>query len=304
MGKKEIYDVLIIGSGISAFAAAIYTKRLNLKTIIIGREIGGTLVKVDWVENYPGFKRVTGAELVNKVIEHAKEYDIEIYNGEVLRVSKKNNNFIIETRKKSFTSKTIIFCTGSERRKLKIPGEKEFENKGVHYCGMCDAPMYKNKNVAVIGGSDSAIKDAILISKYAKKVYLISRSAIKAEHANKEMLKREKKIETILNAKLKEIKGNQKANSLILEINNKQKILDIDGIFIDIGQLPASALTKDIGISLNSFGEIIIDKESKTNISGVYAAGDVTDTKFKQAITGVGEAVKAVYSAYDYLNKK
>lgn len=303
MEKRDAYDLVIVGSGIAAFAAAVYCGRLKLKTIVVGKEMGGTLTKVDWIENYPGFKKISGFDLVNKVIEHAKEYGVEIYNGEVIEASKEKNNFLIKTKKKEYLSKNVLFCTGSERRRLKIPGEKEFENKGVHYCGLCDAPLYKNKIVAVIGGSDSAIKDAILLSKYAEKVYLISRSEIKAEPANKDNLKKEKKIEVLLSASIKEIKGKDSVDLIILEQKAKEIKLKVNGVFIDVGQMPASSLTKNLGIKLNNFGEIIIDKESKTNVSQVYAAGDVTDTKFKQAITGVGEAVKAVYAIYDSLAK-
>lgn len=296
----------IIGGGIVGLSAAIYCGRLSLKTILIGKEPGGTLTEAHIVENYPGFSEISGIELTNKVLEHAKKYDVQILQGFVEKISwSKKTCFEIYTGKQNFHAKTLIFCTGSERRKLGITGEKEFANKGVHYCALCDGVFYKNKIVLVVGGGDSAIKEALLLSKYAKKVYIIARSRIKPEPINLKRIKAEKKIEIIEGAQVKEIKGNKFVESIVLDKKIKNsKILKVDGIFVDIGNISLSSLATKLGVKLNKEKEIIIDKESRTNVKGIYAAGDVTDTKFKQAITGVGEAIKAVYSAYECLSKE
>ncbi|MAH03377.1 hypothetical protein CMI39_01170 [Candidatus Pacearchaeota archaeon] len=298
------YDVIIVGGGIVGLSAAIYSGRLNLKTLIIGKEKGGTIVKTDMIENYPGFKKISGMDLFNNVLNHAKNYKIEIYDGNVEKITwSKKTCFVINTKKKKYTSKTILFCTGSELRKLNVKGEKEFESKGVHSCALCDGPLYKNKVLAVIGGGDSAVKEALLLSQYAKKVYIIARSKLKPEPINLERLKKAKKIKVILGTQIKEIKGDKFVNSLVLDKKfNNSNILKLDGVFVNIGHIPLSSLGVNLGVKLNKNKEIIIDKESKTNIKGVYAAGDITDTTFKQAITGVGEAVKAVYSIYEYIN--
>jgi thioredoxin-disulfide reductase len=302
---KEMYDTIIIGTGIVGLSAGVYCGRLKLKTLIIGKEQFGTLAKTDIVENYPGFKKISGPELTEKVFEHAKNYDIEIINSFVEEIKNTEHCFEIKTKKETYNAKTILFATGSAWRKLGVPGEEEFKEKGVHYCALCDGPLYKNKILAVAGGGDSAVKEALLLSSYAKKVYILARSTLKPEPINKERLKQEKNIQAIEGIEVKEIKGDKFVNKLILtkEINNSKE-LKVDGLFVDIGHLPLSELAIKLKVKVNKSNEIIISKESRTNIKGIYAAGDVADTKFKQAITGVGESIKAVYSIYEDLKNE
>jgi len=298
---KIQYDVVIIGRGIAGYAAAIYCGRLGLKSIIIGNEPGGTLVNASLVENYPGFSKISGKGLIKKVTDHSKDYNTEILEGLVEKISKVKDVFEVYTKKKKIISKTIIFCTGSQWKKLNVPGEKEFTNKGVHYCALCDGFFYKKKTVAVIGGGDSAVKEALLLSKYAKKVYIISRSKLNPEPINLNRVKSEKKIEIIEGTSVKEIKGNEFVESLVL---SDSRLLKLEGVFVEVGREPLSTLAIKLGVKINKDKEIITNKEAKTNVKGIYAAGDVTDIKIKQAITGVGEAVKSVYSAYSDLNDK
>jgi thioredoxin-disulfide reductase len=304
--KNKKYDVAIIGGGIVGLGAAIYCGRLKLKTIVFAKELRGTLVKTHVVENYPGFKSISGFDLTGNVLEHAKQYEdyVEIVSKEVTDIEKGKGCFRAITRDSEIITKNVIFSTGSEWRKLDVPGEAEFTNKGVHYCALCDGPFYKDKVVAVVGGSDSAAKEASLLSDYCKKVYMLIRSHLKAEPINAEKLRKNKKVEIIEGIKVKGIKGDKKVNSVQVtkKVAGKNE-LKIDGVFIDIGHIPKSELAKKLGVEVNKKGEIIIDKESKTNVNGVYAAGDVADTRFKQAITGVGEGVKAVYSIYERLDK-
>ncbi|MEK6757805.1 MAG: FAD-dependent oxidoreductase [Nanoarchaeota archaeon] len=303
--SKKAYDVVIIGGGVVGYSAAIYCGRLKLKTIVIEKEIGGNLAKIDDIENYPGFQKISGINLVNKIKNHAKNYEVEFYNGEVVKVSKTKNCISVKTKKNDYLAKTIIFCTGSKVRKLEIPGEKEFEGKGVHYCALCDGPLYKNKVLAVAGGGDSAAKEALLLSKYAKKIYMIARNKLKPNPINDERIKQNKKIQIIEDNQIQEIKGDKFVKEIVLKNKlNNSNTLNIDGIFVYIGHIPLSDLAVELGVKINKNKEIITDKESKTNIEGIYAAGDVSEGKFKQAITGVGEAVKAVYSAYEYITKK
>ena len=301
--KEPEYDVVIIGSGLVGLAAAIYCGRLELKTIVIGKEAGGTITKTDFVENYPGFKKITGQELADKLREHAKEYPVEIINENVEKISKcKEGCYTVYIENKHYHAQTILFATGSEWRKLGVSGEKEFTNKGVHYCALCDGPIYKDKVLAVSGGGDSAVKEALLLSKYATKVYILARSTLKPEPINMERIKKEPKIIVIEGTTIKEIFGNKFVNKIILDKKYKGKNeLDVDGVFVSVGHIPLSDLAVKIGVKTNKNKEIIINKESKTNIKRVYAAGDVGDSRFKQAITGVGEAVKAVYSIYEDL---
>lgn len=301
---KTDYDLIIIGGGIVAFGAAVYAGRFRLKTLIIGKSFGGTLVLTDDVENYPGFSKLTGQELFEKVKNHAKDYDIDTKEAEVKSIEKKDNVYAVKTEKESVTTKTVLFATGTQWRKLNVPGEKEYTSKGVHYCALCDGVFYKDKTIAIVGGSDSAAKESLMLSEWAKKVYIIyRRDKIRAEPINVKRVEENKKIEVIPNTNVLEIKGDQFVNHVILDKPYDGDVkLQLDGIFIAIGHIALSAVAKDLGVGLNKKGEIIIDRNSKTNLQGVFAAGDVADTEFKQAITGVSEGVHAAYQAYQYIN--
>ena len=310
---KQMYDTLIIGAGVTGLAAAMYAGRLNLKTIVLGTAsttelpIGGVITLTDTVENYPGFKHLTGQELAEKLEQHAREYNIEIKEEKAADISKHNklNYFIIKTEKSSYHAKTIIFATGAKWKELPMKGAEEFKSKGVHYCALCDGALYKDKTIAVIGGSDSAAKEALLLSQFGKKVYIIYRKdKIRAEPINAKLIEKNKKIEIITNTNVVEISGDKFVNKAILDkAYNGSKELKVDGIFGAIGHIPLSDLAVKLGVKINDKKEIIVDRESKTNVKGIFAAGDVIDLEFKQAITGVAEGVVAAHSAYTYINE-
>ncbi len=307
-----MYDIIIIGAGVTGLATAMYTGRLNMKTIVFGATselelpIGGVITLTDTVENYPGFKKLTGMELAQKIEEHAKDYDAEIKEEKVIDASKNKNNFIVKTEKSSYNSKTIIFATGAKWRQLTMKGAKEFKNKGVHYCALCDGALYKDKIVAIIGGSDSAAKEALLLAQNAKKVDIIYRGdKIRAEPINLKLVEKNKKIEVITNTNVTEILGDKMVNKVILDKeHNGSKELDVNGVFGAIGHIPLSNIAVKLGVKINEKKEIMIDRDSKTNVKGVFAAGDIVDSGFKQAITGVGEGVVAAHSAYQYVQEK
>ena len=301
-----MYDLIIIGTGCSGFAAAMYAGRFRMKTLILGDLVGGLITWTDNVENYPCFNKITGIDLANKLKEQALQYDIEMKELKVTNVEKTRNGFKVYSDKKSFETKTIIFATGTQVKKLDVKGEIEFHNNGVHYCALCDSYAYQDKVIAVVGGSDSAAKEALVLSEHGKKVFMISRSStIHPEPINMDRIKKNKKIEIIYNTNILEIKGNKVVQSITLDKSYKgSKELKLDAVFIAIGHLAMSDLAKNLNVILNNHNEIIIDRESKTTIDGIYAAGDVADTRFKQAIIGVGEAVNAVFSAYNFINNK
>src|SRR3989338_6621463 len=311
--KNNEFDFIIIGAGGAGLAAAMYGARLGLKTLCLGHShgsempLGGVITTTNVVENYPGFIRLTGTELADKLIEHAKSYDLVTLKEEkVDEVKKDKSDFVVKTSETEYKGKTILFATGTKWRKLDVPGSKEFENKGVAYCALCDAPFFKNKIVGLVGGSDSAAKDALVLSEHAKKVYIIYRGEkIHPEPINLKRVEQNKKIEIINNTNVAEVKGEQIVKSVVLDRMYKgKKELELDGIFIAIGHIVLSDLAKPLGVKLNGKSEIIIDhKTSETNIEGVYAAGDVADKPFKQAITGVAEGCTAAYSAYEYITK-
>ena len=303
------YDLIIVGAGCVGHAGAMYAGRLGLKTLVIGDIIGGTIILTDIVENYPGFKKLTGQELSDKIREHAEEYDIETENDKVTDVKKSGDCFTVKTEDgKTFTAKTVLFATGSKHRELNVPGEKEFTNKGVHTCALCDGPLYKGKIIGVVGGSDSAAKEALLLTQYAKKVYIIYRGEkIRPEPVNEKRIEQkiaEGKIEIIYKTNVTEIKGTKTITGVVFDNPYKgKKDFALDALFVEIGLIPLSELAVKLSVTTNKKKEIVINRKSETNVPGVFAAGDVADTEFKQAITGVGEAVSAVYAAYRYVNE-
>lgn len=308
--KSSNYDFIIIGAGVAGLAAAMYSARLGMKTLVLGSSsgsempVGGVITTTNLVENYPGFMKLTGTELADKIKEHALSYEeVEIKEEKVIEVKK---GFEIKTDNGSYSAKAILFATGTKWKKLEVPGGKEFENKGVNYCALCDAPLYKNKVVAVIGGSDVATKDALVLAEHAKEVYIIYRKEkIRPEQPNLERVEANKKIEIINNTNVVEVKGNDVVEKVVLDkAYNGKKELELNGVFVAIGHIVLSDLAKSLGVKLNKGGEIIIDhKTSETNVEGVYAAGDVADKLFKQAITGVAEGCTAAHSAYEFVRK-
>ncbi|MEK6819656.1 MAG: FAD-dependent oxidoreductase [Nanoarchaeota archaeon] len=310
------YDFIILGAGGTGLAAAMYAARLGLKTLCLGFShgtefpIGGVITTTNVVENYPGFIRLTGQELAKKIAEHAKSYDlVEIKEEKAIDVKKTNFGFSVKTNKNSYEGKTILFATGTKWKKLpeSVKGNREFENKGVSYCAICDGPLFRNKEIGVVGGSDSAAKDALLLSEHAKKVYIIYRGEeIHPEPINLERIKKNKKIEIINNANVVEIKGKELMKSVVLDrVFKGKKELMIEGLFIAIGHIALSDLAKNLGVNLNKENEIKINHmTSETNVPGIFAAGDVTDKQFKQLITGVADGCTAAYSAYEYISKK
>ncbi len=308
---KKDYDFIVLGGGGTGLAAAMYAARLELKTLILGHShgselpVGGVITTTNIVENYPGFIKLTGPELAKKIEEHTRSYPlVEIKEELATKVKRLKTCFVVKTEKKEYRGKTVLFATGTKWRKLDVPGSKEFENKGVNYCALCDGPLFKNKIVAVVGGSDSAAKDALLLSEYTKKVYIIYRGdEIHPEPINMERVKQNKKIEIINNTNITEVKGNQLVTGVVLDKPYKNsKELKLDGVFVAIGHLILSELAKPLRVKLNKAGEIIINHmTSESSVAGVFAAGDVTDKPFKQLITGVADGCTAAYSAYEYI---
>jgi len=306
--KMQNYDLIIIGGGCAGLSAAMYAGRLEMKTLVIADNMGGTITLTDLVENYPGFIRLTGQELADKLKEHALDYkqNVEMKEERVERIEKKSKEFSVKTSEGNYSARTLLFATGTIWKELKVPGHDEFKSKGIQYCALCDGALFKNKIVAVVGGSDSAAKEALVLARYASKVYIIYRGEqIHPEPPNMVRVEKEiekGKIEIISHTNVKEIKGDKFVTSVMLDKEyNGSKELPLQGVFVSIGHIPLSDLAKDIGVKLNNKNEIIINRNSETNVAGVFAAGDVCDTQFKQAIVGVGEAVSAVYSAYKYI---
>jgi len=302
-----MYDLVVIGSGVTGYGAAMYGARLDMKCAVIGDVDGGTITLTDDVANYPGFIQLTGKELAENLKAHALDYPVHLENDMVVDIFRDTQGFFyVITERKTFLGKTILFATGMKERELEVPGHDQLRNKGVSYCALCDAPLFKNKVVAVVGGSDSASKEALLLAKYCSKVYMIYRGKkIRPEPINGRRVEKESRIEVLTETNVTEILGTERVTGVKLDNPYDGKdTLDLDGIFIAIGGIPYSQIAQKLGVEVNGKQEIKIDRSSQTNIEGVYAAGDVVDSEFKQAITGVAEGVHAAYQAYKYVNER
>ncbi len=298
-----IYDVLIIGGGAAGLGAALYSARFSMKTILIAKEMGGTGNIAYKVDNWIGDPGISGMDLMKKFVDHVKQYDVPMIDDEVIEIKKVKNVFKVKTKSgKSYEAKTLIYSAGMKYKKLDVPGEKEFEGKGVHYCYTCDGPLYKDKVVGVVGGSDSAGLASLMLKDYAKKVYVIYRKdKLRAEPITSERVYKDKKIEVIHNANVVEINGDKFANSVKLDTG---KELKLDGLFIQIGHVPLTDIAKDVGVKLVN-GIIKVDKNQSTNVDGFFAAGDLTNSsELKQFITSAAEGSIAAQSVYHYVTKQ
>lgn len=296
-------DVIIIGGGAAGLGAALYSARFTLKTRVIAKDYGGTGNIAHLVDNWIGEPGITGPELMQKFIDHVKEYKAPLVEAEVVSVEKTKKGFLVVTStKKKYETKAIIFANGMTHRKLGVIGEKEFSGKGVHYCYACDGPIYKDKTVAIIGGSDAAALGTLFMEGYAKKIYVIYRGEkLRAEPISAQKVYAMKKAEVIPNTNVIEIYGEKFVQGIKTDT---KKDIKLDAVFIEIGHLPLSDLAKKIGVKLDEKGFIHVGKNQETNVLGVFAAGDITDgTSLKQFITSAAEGSIAAQGVYHYLQK-
>lgn len=301
-----MYDTIIIGSGPAGMTAGIYAARREMKALIIGKELGGQMVWASEIENYPGFKKINSFELINKMQEQVKRLGVEMKTDQVKKITKQEDVFTVHTDEGKLGAQTVILALGLKPRRLAVPGEKELIGKGVSYCAICDGPFYKGKTVAVAGGGNSALDSAEVLSKIAKKVYLIHR---REEFRGFEVLidevKNKDNIEFVLDSEVKEIIGENKIEKIKV-FNNKTKQeseLTVDGLFIEIGRIADTDLVADL-VKRDKQNQIIIDEKCQTNLAGMFAAGDVTPVEFKQITIACGQATIAALAAYQYIQMK
>ena len=304
-----IYDLVIIGGATSGLTAGIYAARKKLNAVILTKEIGGQTLQTESIENFPGFEKISGSELIDKIKEQVLKYGLPLKSGtEVKSISKTDDIFEIATNiSDEIKAKSVIIATGKNPRRLNIPGEKEFENKGVVYCSTCDAPLFGGKDVAVAGSGNSGLNSAYDLLKYANNIYVIeSADAVKGDEFLQEKLKKSGKVSFITGADIKEIKGVSFMEEVVYldKESGEEKALKAQGLFVNIGWSPSSALVKGF-LKTNEYEEIVIDpKTNETSVKGVFASGDVTDIKYKQCVIAAGEGAKAALSAYDYLKNR
>ena len=300
------YDVLIIGGGPAGLAAGLYAARGNVKTIILEKLIpGGQLNNTLEVENYPGMDHMTGPQIAQAMEEQTKRFGCEIIlNCNITNVELKGHKKTIETDKGIFTGKVVIIATGSEYRKLNVPGEKEYSGRGVSYCAVCDGAFFKDKELVVIGGGDSAVEEGTFLTKFASKVTIVHRKEkFRAEKIIQDRAFRNSKIKVIWNTVIPEIVGNGNgvtAVRLKSVLTNQESDFQCNGVFIYIGLDPNTELFKD-KIKMDEGGKIITNEKMETDVPGVYAAGDVRETPLKQAVTAAADGSLAATMAIEYI---
>jgi len=302
-----MHDLIIVGAGPGGMTAAIYAVRREMKTLIIGREVGGQMIWASEIENYPGFEKISSLELITRMKQQTLNFGAELKEDEVKEIKKTaEGSFLLYTNRETFEAKAVIIAMGLSPRRLAVPGELEFSGRGVSYCANCDGPFYRNKTVAVVGGGNSALDAAEVLSKMTKQVYLIHRNDnLRGFEALQEEVKSRPNIEVILNSELKNILGGQKVEKVQLIDKNSgaERELALDGIFIEIGRLASTDLVADL-VDRNEKNQIIVTPKGETKTPGLYAAGDVTDCEFKQITIAMGQATTAALSAYQYLQLK
>ncbi|MCW3980117.1 MAG: thioredoxin-disulfide reductase [Candidatus Bathyarchaeota archaeon] len=303
----EHWDLVVVGGGPAGLAAGIYAGRSKLKTVILEEKTpGGEAAITPLVENYPGFESITGIELVEKMVKHCEKFGAKINGLErVVSLDLDQKKKIAKTDKEEYTAAAMIAATGTHYRLLNVPGEKEFLGRGVSYCALCDGAFFKGKKVIVVGGGNSAASSAEYLSNIADKVVLVHRKdQLRAEEAYVDALKAQN-VEFVWETELKEIKGNNIVKSVTLH-NNKTGELreeEVDGVFVQVGVIPNSKLFKEAGIAVDRGGYIIVNSSQKTNVPGVFSAGDVTNLPVKQIGTAVGQGIIAATEAFGYIKR-
>ena len=300
-----MYDIIIIGAGPAGMTAALYATQARKKVLVLEKEVyGGQILKADKVKNYPGFTEISGFDFANNLYNQLTNLNVEIKFEEVLKIKNDNENKIVITKKGNYTGKSVIIAAGAKNRKLNLNNEDKFIGKGVSYCTTCDGMFFKDKVVAVYGGGNSAIDGAIYLSDICKKVYLIYRQKdFKTTGENIDKLKNTKNIECIFNTNIISLLGENNLESITLKEEEKEYNLDIDGLFIEIGYIPVSEMCKNI-INTDSKGYIISGEDCKTNIEGIFAAGDIRIKDVRQLTTACSDGTVAALAACKYIAKK
>ena len=298
----ENYDMIIIGGGPAGLSAGIYAARRKLKCIVLSENVGGQAALAHIVENYPGVDPISGMDLSEKMKAQAEKFGCIFRFESVVSMDLKGDVKNVKTRESEYSAKAVIIATGCKYKKLEAEGEDKFIGKGVSYCSTCDGPLFQGKRVAVIGGSDTAVKSALYLKDIASEIYLVHRrDQLRAEETNQENLKKSN-VKIIWNSVVERIDGDKLVRKIILKnVNTSEKQeLAVDGVFIEVGEVPTAEIAKSQGIKINEKNFIIVNDKFETNLPGVYAAGDVTGS-MAQIITAAAGGADAATEAYLYL---
>ncbi len=306
---EKIHDLIIVGAGPAGLSASVYASRYGIKHIILGEILGGQISETHLVDNYLGLEDMSGFDFAKKLSNHAKKYGTEILPKKVKNIIKENNIFKIELAgDEIIRTNNILLATGAKKRKLNIPDEEKYLGKGLSYCATCDGFFYKNKTVAVVGGSDSAAGAAVFLGDIADKVYIVYRkSALRCEKYWRDLIEKNPKIEVVYDAEIKELSGENKLQKIVLLQNGtEKKELALDGLFVEIGAAPDLEYAKDLNLETDEGGYLKINSGGATSLEGVWAAGDITtgSDKFCQVITAASEGAIAARNIFNRLKKR
>ena len=307
--KKRIQkDIVIIGAGMAGLTAALYAGRMNLSVLVLENGIiGGQIANATGIENYPGLPGISGKDLIAAVQEQAEGFGAVIDEFDAIqKVSLKASPKLVETESCIYETEAVIIASGMERRKLPLPEERKYAGKGVHYCELCDGHMYQDKVIAVMGGGNAAVDAANFLTKYAKKLYLVHRSQLRADEVSQEKLRENSKVEILLETEVKSLQGGSRLERMEIldKASGETRELAVDGIFVNIGVSPNTALFRD-ELELAEDGRIRAGEDCRTNVPGVFAAGDVRGKEIRQLTTAAADGTAAAILAEKYLaNKK
>lgn len=307
--RNNTHDVLIIGQGASSYAAALYAARYQMQPVIFGAIFGGETATGGLIENYPGVPAVDGYDLMTSFRSQTDGYNVPVVDENIVSIRKSEDCFEATTESGDvYVGSSVILAVGRERRKLGLPHEDEWTGRGVSFCSTCDAPLHRGNTVAVVGGGDAAVKGAVLLGKYADKVYVIYRQGrfTRPEAANLRQMEEQANIVSLLNTNVVELLGDDGLTGIVLdrEFDGSSR-LALDGIFMEIGADPRVELPNQLGLRLNDLNEVMVDKFGRTNVDGVFAAGDLTDGAgdLKQTITAAALGTMAATAAYEYVSQ-
>lgn len=294
-------DLIIIGAGPAGITAAVYAARKKMRFLVISKDLGGQTAWSGDIENYTGYQFVTGPELVSKFEEHLKKYDIPLKENEnAVLLEKKDDLIYVRTDRGEYKARTAIVSSGKRSRELGVPGEKEYKNKGLTYCATCDGPLFSGKDVAVIGGGNSALDAALQLMNIARRVHVVNTaSALTGDAVMREKAEAAGNVTILNDSSVTQVFGEKMVQGLEISRGGKKERLAVQGIFVEIGLIPNSEFAQ--GIARNEYGEIKVNSRNETSMEGVFAAGDVTDVPEKQIIIAAGEGSKAALSAFRYL---
>lgn len=305
--KEEIHELVIVGAGPSALAAAIYTTREDIETILYEKGVPGGLAAVtDWVDNYPGFaKGISGLDLAEELRKQAERFGADIRLGEVLSLKDAGDHRVLETTDGTLKAKAVLIATGTDYKKIGVPGEEEFYARGVHYCATCDGAFYRDKRLVVVGGGNSAVQEALFLTRFATHIDLLVRSSIKASDVLIQELEKNDKITVHLNTSTDEIVGEGGAVVKVIGTKDGKKTdFPTDGVFVFVGLKPNTTFLKESDVKLDEIGFVIAEQGLQTSMKGVFASGDVRSGATMQIASAVGEGATAALRIREFLESK